>query len=127
MPRLKKCNEPTCPTLISEGTYCEVHVKDSRKASDQAYKRNRTDKKEQAFYDTKDWIKLRDYKRSINPVCEHCLKNEGKYIPTSDIDHIIPIKVAWSLRLSIKNLQSLCRRCHRIKTADDMKKYKEGV
>ncbi|WP_442857134.1 MULTISPECIES: HNH endonuclease [Carnobacterium] len=38
-------------------------------------------------------------------------------------DHIIPVRVDWSLRLVRTNLQPLCGECHAIKTKDDEKRY----
>ncbi|MFS0820769.1 HNH endonuclease [Bacillus sp. 1P02SD] len=53
----------------------------------------------------------------------HCLQR--KLITFAEmVDHIIPIKIAWHLRVYLDNLQSLCNQCHAVKTAEDKIKYK---
>ncbi|MED4046699.1 HNH endonuclease signature motif containing protein [Priestia aryabhattai] len=61
---------------------------------------------------------MRNAKRSINPLCEHCLL-EGKLTPVDVIDHVRELKDDWSKRLDLSNLQSLCNRCHAIKSAKE--------
>lgn len=70
------------------------------------------------FYGTKEWKTLRRYKLSLNPLCEHCKKEDIiKY--AIDVDHIIDIQDDPSKRLDITNLQSLCKECHGKKTYGD--------
>jgi 5-methylcytosine-specific restriction enzyme A len=114
---LRKCRDMSCPNLTST-TYCERHTSSSEEEKRQAhrhYKRERRDKREQAFYSSSDWLRLSAYKRMKSPLCEHCLMYD-KAIPVKEIDHIIEIKDDWSLRLTYSNLQSLCRGCHIKKT-----------
>lgn len=40
-----------------------------------------------------------------------------------EVDHIIPRRVAPELTFSYRNLQVLCRACHRIKTQEDRRKW----
>ncbi|RBW69467.1 HNH endonuclease signature motif containing protein [Bacillus taeanensis] len=120
MPRkaLKKCNVMSCPELTSD-TYCEQHREEKdleRKENHREYKRERKDKKEQAFYNSSEWIRLRDWKRSKSPLCEHCLK-QGKLTPVDVVDHIEEIKDNPSRSLDPSNLMSLCHRHHNKKTA----------
>lgn len=111
------CNQQGCPELTRDG-YCEKH----KGVVDKDYRINRTDKREQAFYKSGDWIKVRNYKRMMNPLCEHCMRTD-ELTPLDVIDHIIPIKVNWSLRFTLSNLQSLCQGCHNIKSIEDRKLY----
>lgn len=113
----KKCNVISCSNLTND-SYCNEHAEQHRKDKHQEYKRYRTDDKEQSFYKTGVWIRLRNHKRSISPLCEVCLK-EDKVKPMVDVDHIVPIKEDWSLRLTLSNLQSLCRSCHVKKTKEE--------
>ncbi|MFJ5625435.1 HNH endonuclease [Peribacillus loiseleuriae] len=59
-------------------------------------------------------------------LCQHCLKDK-RLIYADMVDHIIPIKIAWHLRVFLKNLQCLCNGCHAIKTAEDKRKYGDRV
>lgn len=122
--RLKKpCAQPGCPELVEAGkAYCDEHKKKHRSYRDKEYKRDRKDSKEQKFYVSSAWRKLRKIKLNQDPLCEHC-KEKGITREATDIDHIIPIKVDWSLRLSLDNLQSLCHSCHMKKSFEDRKKY----
>lgn len=69
------------------------------------------------FYLSKQWRNLREYKISLNPLCEHCLK-EDKLVQAIDVDHIVDIKDNPYLALDINNLQSLCKSCHSKKTME---------
>ena len=78
------------------------------------------------YYNSKHirkYIRQRDYAE-----CAEC----GEYDPRFQIDHIRPLyeqkdtpvdQVDWSY-WDEKNLQTLCRKCHKIKTKEDMKKLK---
>lgn len=76
-----------------------------------------------SFYSSKAWIKLRNYKRLLNPLCEHCLKL-GLLIPYYVIDHIKPISEGGEA-LDPDNLQTLCKQCHAIKTGKETAKRKQ--
>ena len=87
----------------------------------QAYNKDRWryQKEIKQFYNSKAWRELS--KLVLNEsfyVCRMC----GGEARLSD--HIVPIKVDWSLRLTKDNLQPLCDACHAIKTGEDKIKYK---
>ena len=65
------------------------------------------------------WRKVRDAHLLEHPFCQwpEC----GKYDPSAHVDHIIPRSQGGSSDPS--NLQTLCLAHHKIKTADDKKKY----
>lgn len=66
-------------------------------------------------YDNR-WRELRDCYAATFPLCEVCDEN-GIHVTMDEVDHIIPISGRDDpLRLEWDNLQSLCRRCHAIKT-----------
>lgn len=98
----RKCNDISCSELTHD-SYCDKHSKDVHKD----YKRNRQDKKEQAFYSSSSWIKLRNHKRMLNPLCEICLL-EDRLTPVDIVHHMCEIKEDWELRLTLSNLQSVC-------------------
>lgn len=72
-------------------------------------------KKANPFYNSTAWVKLRKHKISTNPLCEFCEKR-GRVVLATEVDHIIPIKIDMDKSLDEDNLQSLCHRCHMIKT-----------
>jgi 5-methylcytosine-specific restriction protein A len=74
------------------------------------------------FYSSSAWLKLRNYKRLLNPICESCEKL-GLIIPFNTIDHIKPISEDGEA-LSLDNLQTLCKQCHAIKTGKETSKRK---
>ena len=63
------------------------------------------------------WIRLRNLKRQISPLCELCLKR-GVLTPFHTIDHIKPI-LEGGEPYDIENTQTLCNTCHRIKSAKE--------
>lgn len=58
-----------------------------------------------------DWRKLSEYKRALDPLCEHCM-SRGKTEPATEVHHIIPIARSPGLRLVLDNLMSVCHACH---------------
>ena len=122
----KPCSKPGCPELVKAGnTYCEKHREEVVSKRNKRYDRNQRDKKAKKFYQSSTWRKVRNRYIKNNPLCEHC-KKRGRTEIADEVDHIIPIQVDWSKRLSSDNLQSLCHSCHMKKTARDREKY-EGL
>ena len=119
----KPCNHPGCSELIEAGTtYCAIHEKEYISYSNRVYDNTTRDESIAKFYNSKSWKSVRNRKIKADPICEHC-KEKGKIEIAKEVDHIIPIKVDWSKRLDINNLQSLCKSCHRKKTIKDKKNY----
>ena len=59
------------------------------------------------------WARISRMYREEHPVCEICHD-----APTVDVDHVIPFKGRNDpKRTRWDNLQSVCRACHRAKTA----------
>lgn len=67
------------------------------------------------FYQSTAWRKLRKVKLEKDPLCEECLKKDI-HTPAKVADHIVPINRGGAA-LNITNLQSLCDRCHNVKSA----------
>lgn len=84
------------------------------------------DKRSSSFYKSAEWLKIRRQALARdNNLCVNCLSNNNikqAYI----VDHIVPIKVDWSKRLVLSNMQCLCLSCHNTKTSEDKKKYNSG-
>lgn len=72
------------------------------------------------IYKTTQWVKLRNYYVSLQPLCEHCLGfdiiKSGKIV-----DHIIELEDGGE-PFNIENLQHLCHSCHNIKTGREATK-----
>lgn len=119
--RLTKCSNVSCYHKVPAGTtYCEKHRKEAYKN----YDRTRTDKMYHSFYKTSRWQQLRLLVLKREPLCRMCKAND-MLTAAEMIDHIVPIKLDWSMRLREDNLQPLCHACHRVKTAEDVRKYGE--
>lgn len=69
------------------------------------------------FYQSTAWRKLRAIKLEQQPLCEECL-SKGIHTHAKVADHIVPINRGGAA-LNIENLQSLCDRCHNIKSAKE--------
>lgn len=90
----------------------------SRAEEDAGYNRERwrNQKEVMKFYNSKPWRVLSKQVLTENYyICARC-GNDATLA-----DHIIPVKVDWSLRLNKENIQPLCDSCHRIKTLKENK------
>lgn len=70
------------------------------------------------FYNSTAWRDLS--KLVLNEhyyVCAECGKD------ATLADHIVPVRVDWSLRLDKNNIQPLCDSCHAIKTRKEREIY----
>lgn len=69
------------------------------------------------FYNTRSWNKIRNAYIREYSLCESC-KKKGRYIPAKYVDHIIPLTPENVNRYGLDwdNLQSLCSKCHQVKT-----------
>jgi 5-methylcytosine-specific restriction enzyme A len=116
--KLCSCGKPIDMTLSK----CEV-CKPKQKERHKLYDKYRRDREGATFYKSKGWQIVREQAllRDLG-LCQHCLA-KGKITLADMVDHIIPIRVEWDLRISVGNLQSLCNSCHAIKTSEDKKKY----
>lgn len=102
------CSHPGCPS-VTYSRYCDQH-KNIRREEDREYKAKRIDLKEQAFYKTFRWRKLRAWKLRQDPLCEMC-KAKNQTAPAVLVHHNVAIKESGDL-MSVENLRSLCQACH---------------
>ncbi|WP_031405286.1 HNH endonuclease [Geobacillus vulcani] len=125
---LKPCAVPSCPNL-TQGRYCQDHQhkeQQDKSHRHRYYDEHLRDQKAREFYHSKEWQRVRQVALvRDNYLCQHCLRN-NRITSAEVVDHVIPIRVDWSLRLSLGNLQSLCNACHNKKTAEDKQRYGEG-
>lgn len=107
----KACRKQGCRnTTTRSNGYCEEH----QGLGWQRHQKGRTSS--QRGYGTQ-WRKIRAVvlERDSNLCCE-CLK-QGRYVTATTVDHIIPKAHGGTDNLS--NLQSLCDKCHKAKTAKE--------
>ena len=70
-----------------------------------------TDKQVKAFYNSMAWLRLRQVKLSLNPLCEAC-QMSGIITSATDVHHMRPVRLFWDDRFDLKYLLSLCASCH---------------
>jgi len=84
----------------------------------------RRKKHNKRIYDSIRWRKLRSYYIANNPLCEKCLEDD-QYVDATGrrgvVDHIIPINEGGAV-FDVANLQTLCNKCHNIKSAKESTK-----
>lgn len=61
--------------------------------------------------------RIRPTQLSMNPVCSIC-QEKGRLSEAVEVDHIVPLSDGGA-PYDYDNLQSLCHRCHVIKTAEE--------
>lgn len=106
---------------------CRAIVEEINKArllalqKNDTYKKNRNknramknhDDKEQCFYASLSWRRLREYILSkYKGICIYCLFEYDKLTECKDVHHIVTLKEDWDKRLDVDNLVCLCRDCH---------------
>lgn len=115
---LKPCSKLGCQNL-TRNRYCDIHTQVQQELI-KDYDRNR-DAQSKTFYKSKQWREVRQVVITRDRgLCVECLRN-GRIKPGKIVDHIIPLKVDWSQRLSLTNLQYLCQQCHNAKTQKDIR------
>ncbi|QNN24347.1 HNH endonuclease [Planctomycetales bacterium ZRK34] len=112
----RPCRRSHCSQLTTHRTgYCEKHLAEVRAEYD---KYRRAD--DHKFYTCAAWRKLRALKLKRQPLCEQC-DREGRTTLATVVDHMTPRSKRKDLELAWSNLQSLCERCHNVKTAKEQK------
>ena len=119
------CRYPGCRELVRDKSargLCVGHVRETRALRRRTTERRRRmsdeDLKRDSWYSSRDWRHLRRAYISRNPLCEFCARR-GITKAADVVDHIIERKDDDSLRLDSGNLQSLCHKCHNIKTLEE--------
>lgn len=108
MPRKPKrpCRYTGCPNL-SDDVYCVTHR--ALNARENATTRG---------YDAKWRASRKRYLRRF-PLCLECQRN-GKLVPATVVDHILPHRGDEDLFWDESNWQPLCKHCHDRKTGSGM-------
>lgn len=103
----RPCRYPGCPEMAMQGqVFCRDHMMWS---GDRL--RGGADAR---GYDTR-WRKARKLFLQQHPLCVLC-QEEGKVVPATVVDHIIPHRGDKRLFWDQTNWQSLCKNCHDKKT-----------
>jgi len=111
----RPCRFARCAAFaVEDESYCVSHLPiavEARKQQDRDRGNSWT-----RGYDH-DWKRLRDHHFRSNPLCVSCLKN-GRIEIGEVVDHIQPIQGRNDpRRLDPGNLQTLCVKCHAVKTS----------
>ena len=104
------CNYPGCQCFAIDGhNYCKSHYVE-HKPFENASRSN------EGLYNTQTWRTLRKNHLAHNKECVMCGKSENL-----TVDHIIDPRGNPDLFYNESNLQTLCKECHRLKTAQEIK------
>lgn len=123
MPLMKLCNYSGCKALVSYGIqYCTKHItiaEQERQQSYKDYKAKRTDKREEAFYCSKEWEQVRELakiKTNYIDVYQYYIGDVGNIVIGDVVHHVLEIKDkgGWEYRLDINNLIYLTYESHAI-------------
>ena len=123
MTLMKVCSYTGCKALVSYGIqYCTNHLdiaEQERKERYRDYKAKRTDKREEAFYCSKEWEQVRELAKSKTnyiDVYQYYVGDVGKIVTGDVVHHVVEIKDidGWELRLDINNLIYLTYESHSI-------------
>lgn len=111
MALLRLCS--MCKHKIPYGTKCTCEI-NMKKEKYKLYKHDRTDKKEQKLYSSKEWIGLRNYIRGYyNGLDIWAYYEKNQIIQGNTVHHIIEIKDNWDERLNSNNLILLSDSSHK--------------
>lgn len=106
-----------CGKLIeySSGKCQECKAKDEEayKARRKKYRSNHKPDRELKFYNTKEWINLRNHiVNSYLNMSIYSYYKDGKVVPSEVVHHIVEVRDDWSQRLNKLNLMPVTRAEH---------------
>jgi 5-methylcytosine-specific restriction endonuclease McrA len=135
MPKVHRCRAAGCHEMVEwPAIYCDKHKALAGKTEyrDRSHynrvTRNRTATKHEQyqFYRSKQWRGLRQ--RALardHHLCQYCLVR-GVVTPANTVDHVVPIEIDAGLATIAGNLATICKDCHRRKTAWEQSYYGTG-
>jgi 5-methylcytosine-specific restriction protein A len=106
---LKPCTNQPCSNF-GDGGPCAEHRR--------KYEQHRGSARARGYDGT--WDRLRPVVLAEEPICGEC-QAEGFIVPSTEVDHIIPIAQRPELRLVRSNLQGLCKAHHSRKTVAELR------
>lgn len=114
---LRPCRHPGCRELTRDG-YCSKHK--PRRAA------RRESAEWHGWYSLSVWTDdLRPTQLLAEPWCRECAKR-GIRTRATVVDHVEPHCGDWTRFIDRANLQSLCKRCHDRKTAQEQAEKRRG-
>ena len=117
--RFRKCRY--CSAKVPNPSYgmplCQKHRRliSQARSKPKPSKHKRPVNPYQSFYDSDTWKSMRRRLLSEQPLCVSCVLTD-KFIPATELDHIIPLRIDFNKRLEYSNIQGLCSSCHLRKT-----------
>ena len=112
----KRCIQ--CGKRIPEGTTCSCVIQMQqrmKKLRDKDYDANRRDRQSKAFYESKEWKRVRDGVLLLDDYIDvYLYVTTGEIVPADTVHHIIPLRDDWSRRCDVNNLISLSQGSHGI-------------
>ena len=128
MLKLCRCGKPIplgkhyCPACEAQRA---ARVTAENRGRYKDYDTNKRDKRSTEFYRSRPWKRTRLAALARdNYLCRACMERD-RVTAATVVDHIKPLKLAWEKRLDLDNLQSLCAKCHSIKTVQDLKEIQK--
>lgn len=117
MPILKQCSWHGCTRIVKEYIkYCDYHQSLYEREEKERYKEyrlRRADKKEQDFYNSKEWKRISDGIKAMQDgidIFSYYILNKTQSAQTCH--HIVELKEDWARRLDIDNLIGLTESNH---------------
>ena len=109
----RPCTAPGCGKLVRDGSgRCDAHKRLEQKANDA----RRGTAHERGY--TGAWQKAREAWLRKHPLCTRH-EARGEIVAATVVDHIRPHRGDRELFWDGTNWQSLCKRCHDVKTASE--------
>lgn len=123
---MRQCNKVGCMNVHnSMNGYCADHqeyYQEQKAKRNKQYNEGRPARHQ--YYFTNTWRRLRDQYIKEHPLCCRC-EQRGQVVLAELVDHIIEIEDNPDLKDSYSNLQSLCFRCHNVKTGETARERKK--
>jgi hypothetical protein len=108
-----RCRAAGCSELVT-GKYCAKHVHNNVRS-------NRTG---DPFYLSMPWIRMRDFIRCRNPICQRIVNGVRCFQPAAICHHLVGINESVELRLDPRNLVAVCRHHH---PDEPTPQWREGI
>ena len=108
----KRCITTHCNSIATRAGYCAP----CHKKNVQHFEKQRATATQRGYGHS--WHVARTKYLKSNPLCVWCL-NEGHTTAATLVDHIVPHKGDVVLFWDYNNWQSLCRRCHDVKSGQE--------